>query len=238
MITLLHVFPLESEHCRAKGADHPVHSVVRKNNDICVFQCQNCAVTRSLLFQCAVSYATKESTVIYICRQQVPSLPLGVHGMPSSDSRVLNYISFLYLDTVEDVMDFCASVHNREDKVGRPNLIIVDDIGSYIEQLQGPCQDHKVAKLCALLCDAVHCLNNKQGGSCSLLLSCLRPSQRFTSVYWKMGMQVMDIQENPPGEFALSTVQDDSTLEVEFNLRRGVLFLKRFRVTVKGKKGV
>lgn len=41
-----------------------------------------------------------------------------------------------YLDTVEDVMDFCASVHNREDKVGRPNLIIVDDIGSYIEQLQ------------------------------------------------------------------------------------------------------
>ena len=48
----------------------------------------------------------------------------------------------------------------------------------------------KSAKFCC--CNDWSCCF--RGGSCSLLLSCLRPPQRFTSVYWKMGMQVMDIQ--------------------------------------------
>lgn len=37
------------------------------------------------------------------------------------------------MKTVEEVVEFCATIHNR---VLSPDLLILDDIESYIEQLQ------------------------------------------------------------------------------------------------------
>uniref|UniRef100_K1Q7U0 Uncharacterized protein n=1 Tax=Magallana gigas TaxID=29159 RepID=K1Q7U0_MAGGI len=134
MITISHIFPIESPYCQFSGkSESPVNSLITKFTEYCVLKCPNSVTVRNLLFQCAVSHATKESDVTYICRQPLDTLPLGVHGMPRPEADVLKSVKFLYLKTVDEVVEFCASIHN---KVVGPDLIVVDDIDGYIEQFK------------------------------------------------------------------------------------------------------
>ncbi|XP_061177070.1 uncharacterized protein LOC133185792 [Saccostrea echinata] len=231
MIALTHIFPLESPCCHfSENRESTIKSVITANVDHCVLKSRNIETLQSLLFQCAVSYATKESNVTYICRQPLSTLPAGVHGMPKPEADVLKTVKFLYLKNVEEVVEFCATVHNRA--VG-PDLIILDDIDSFIEQLQGPCLEHKAAKLCALLCDAADFITSKNDGSSLLLLSCTDSTNRLASVFRNSGIHVHDIQEVRPNEFKLTTIAEDNHICVDFITQKGELYLQDVHITEK-----
>ena len=51
----------------------------------------------SLLFQLAVSYASKELSVTFICQKPLSTLPRCVHGMPQPDAKTLSTLKFLYV---------------------------------------------------------------------------------------------------------------------------------------------
>ncbi|XP_048765253.1 uncharacterized protein LOC125673041 isoform X2 [Ostrea edulis] len=182
---------------------------------------------QNLLFQCAVSYATKEANVTYICQQPFTNLPPGVHGMPRPEANVLKTVKFLYMKTVEEVVEFCATIHNR---VLSPDLLILDDIESYIEQLQGPCLEHKAAKFCALLCDAVNFIKSKNDGPRHLLLSCIDSSNRLVSVFRNSGIQVLNVEEVQPDKFQMTTTTGSKSIGVEFCSQKGEVYLQNFRV--------
>jgi hypothetical protein len=48
-----------------------------------------------LLFQLAVSYASKELSVTFICQKPLSTLPRCVHGMPQPDAKTLSTLKFL-----------------------------------------------------------------------------------------------------------------------------------------------
>lgn len=231
MITLSHTFPIESPYCHiSRKSESSVDSLITGHTEFCVLKCPNSAILHNLLFQCAVSQATKESNVTYICRQPLDTLPWGVHGMPHPEADVLKSVKFLYLRTVGEVVEFCASIHN---KVVGPDLIILDDLDGYIEQFQGPCLEHQAAKLCSLLCDAVHFINTKQshGGSSCLLLSCMDSSNRLNSVFKNTGILIIDIHEIHSGDYKLSTMQGGNFIGVEFCIQKDAIYLKEFNAT-------
>lgn len=235
MITISHIFPIESPYCQFSGkSESPVNSLITKFTEYCVLKCPNSVTVRNLLFQCAVSHATKESDVTYICRQPLDTLPLGVHGMPRPEADVLKSVKFLYLKTVDELVEFCASIHN---KVVGPDLIVVDDIDGYIEQFKGPCPEHQAAKLCSLLCDAVHFINTKHGGSCCLLLSCMDSSNHLSSVFKSSGIQIFNIKEIYSGDYRLSFVQGSNSIGVEFCIQKDAVYLREFNATEKLKQG-
>lgn len=231
MIALTHIFPLESPYCHfSENRESTIKSLITANVDHCVLKSKNLVTLQSLLFQCALSFATKEASVTYICHQPLNTLPPGVHGMPKPEADVLKNVKFLYLKNVEEVVEFCATVHNR---VVGPDLVILDDIDSFIEQLQGPCLEHKAARLCALLRDAVDFINSRNDGSSLLLLSCTDSTNRLASVFRNSGIHVHDIQEVHPNEFKLATVAEDKNIRVDFITQKGELFLQEIHITEK-----
>ncbi|GAB1605058.1 uncharacterized protein LOC115220304 [Argonauta hians] len=147
---------------------------------------------RPLLFQCAISYAHEGNHVTYICQDSFTHLPVTVHGMPKASATVLGMVKFMYVKELEELYEFCASVHLSHIC---PQVIIVEDIYCYIHQSKRAQskEEVEVAKLCAMLVDALHYCHTSWSSAemvPQLLISC-QQTNHLLSVFQKLNFQII-----------------------------------------------
>ncbi|CAF0935698.1 unnamed protein product [Brachionus calyciflorus] len=97
-----------------------------------LFLGDNSLFKTSLLFQSCLSSASsnRSKDAVYICKQELSSLPLFVHNMPKPDSGdLLKQIKFKYLKTSEELIEYFAGIHLNKSA---PSIIVIEDIIDYI----------------------------------------------------------------------------------------------------------
>lgn len=179
-----HIFPIESPWLQ----DRQLPSV---SKDISIIVSNDSVISLSLLFQAAVSYAAKDLNVTVICQKQLTTLPKCVHGMPKPDAKTLSTLKFVYLETADELIGYCATIHT---KTVLPEILIVADVQSYFNEGLSATSEHTAAKLLALLLDCFQFISSKkQNDNCALILSCLDSFKWMNSVSLKFGFQVMKL---------------------------------------------
>lgn len=180
---------------------------------------------RSLLFQCAVSYAKEGNHVAFICQTPVSQLPLPIHGMPKPNPATLATVKFIYLKTMRDVHHYCASIH---ELTTCPDVIIVDAIDVYIAERQDKqtSEEHELARFCAILSDAMNFCQQKTKLSqkndeekCQLIISS-KETKAFTNVYQKMGFDIITLKakEMESNCFGFSMDLEDQSVHLNYTV--------------------
>ncbi|WAR07923.1 hypothetical protein MAR_017881 [Mya arenaria] len=133
-----------------------------------------------LLFQAGVAYASQDLHVTLISRRPLSRMPHSVHGMIRPEAAGnLNTLTFLYMSNVSDLLEYCASVHTRSVT---PDVLIVDDLDFYLNQLIEPSPEAGCAKLCALLVDTLHFIRQKSPHG-ALLLGCTPQHKLWSHIF-------------------------------------------------------
>lgn len=192
MASLVHMFPLTSPWCKEQDSSSKHIPKLIESLNAHTFPCiifgENQIGKTTLLFQAAVSYANKDVSVLYICHQPLTKMPLGVHGMPHPDAQVLRNVKFIYMKKTEELIEYCSSVHT---KPVLPDVIIIDDVDIYLEQMKEDGIEHGTAKLCALLVDATTFIKGKNDSKhCQLVLSCKDNLKYLQTVFRKFKFSV------------------------------------------------
>ncbi|XP_052244327.1 uncharacterized protein LOC127853670 isoform X1 [Dreissena polymorpha] len=164
MAALLYCLPLTSPWLQAEenGEQVRVNECLRLLKDdrtpLVIMGEQNCGKT-VLLFQAGVAYANQDYHVTAISRSPLSRMPLSVHGMIRPEAAgMLQTLTFLYMSKVSDLVAYCATLHT---KPVLPDVLIVDDLDFYFNQLTEPSVEAGSARLCALLVDAAHFIKQK-----------------------------------------------------------------------------
>ncbi|KAG1931476.1 ATPase SWSAP1 [Pimephales promelas] len=136
-------------------------------------------IRRSVLFLSAVTAASDLGLkVLFFTQTPFQSLPVSVRdSVPGLKLDSLKNVKFVYVKTLEELVEDVASLHElASDAASPPSLIIVDGLERY---LQGPLQDDPgpVARVAALLHDTAafltQILQNRADGQglCRVMLS-------------------------------------------------------------------
>lgn len=234
MSVLTRMFPLLSEWVSGdkKQLNDKIRSWQKYSRPVVITGPDHVDQHHSLLFQCAVSYAKEGNNVTFICQTPVSKLPLPVHGMPKPNPTTLATVKFIYLKTMDEVHNYCASIHELKTC---PNVIILDGIDVYIKDLkeQQASEGHKLAKLCALLSDAIHFCQQKtkfgQGDEerqCQLIISS-KDIKTFTNVFQKTGFDIATLKakEICTKSFRLSMDMEDQYVHLNYTVdeTKGIL---------------
>ncbi|XP_063423791.1 uncharacterized protein LOC134707715 [Mytilus trossulus] len=181
----------------------------------------------SLLFQAAVSYASEELDVTFICQKPLATLPKTVHGMPQPDAKTIGTVKFLYLSTEEELTEYCSSVHL---KTILPDILIVSDFHHYLSDGHSSLGEHTAARLLALILDTFCYIKNKKNSSNNaLLLSCNSSIKWISSVAKKINYSVLKLTENEFKESNLEWSHQDKQYSLQFVLEEQ-FFLKHLSV--------
>lgn len=180
------------------------------------------------MFQAAVSYASKELNVTFICQKAITSLPRCVHGMPQPDTKTLSTLKFLYLSTEHEVVDYCSTMHL---KTVLPDILIVADIHCYFGHGQAAHGEHTAARMLALLKDTIEFIKKKSASTqCKLIVSCNDYIKWINSVATKFSYQILKITE--PAELVgrMEWEELDSQHILTFKTDGNQLFLDKISV--------
>nr|XP_006823330.1 PREDICTED: ATPase SWSAP1-like [Saccoglossus kowalevskii] len=99
----------------------------------CLLVGENGSGKSSLLFQCALSYASEGNKVVYITHSKLQTMPLQVHGTSRPDAMLMKQVQLLYLVDREALLDYLSSIHTIALP---PHVIIVDDLDYYCKPSQ------------------------------------------------------------------------------------------------------
>ncbi|XP_014780754.1 uncharacterized protein LOC106876652 [Octopus bimaculoides] len=195
---------------------------------LCTFDGMN---KSSLLFQCAISYAKEGNHVTYICQEPFTHLPLTVHGMSKPSSASLGMVKFMYLKTLPELYDYCASIHQS---VLCPQVIILDGIHFYVQQTkrQQYGEEQEAAQLCAMLMDAVQYCHTRNSSSktfdetqSQLIISC-KDSKFLLPVFQKLNFQIISSKvkgdKRRITEMAVETMEENIFLSYSVEPTEGI----------------
>ncbi|CAC5373035.1 unnamed protein product [Mytilus coruscus] len=184
-------------------------------------------ISLSLLFQAAVSYASEELDVTFICQKPLVTLPKTVHGMPQPDAKTIGTVKFLYLSTVEELTEYCSSVHL---KTVLPDILIVSDFHHYLSEGHSSVGEHTAARLLALILDAFCYIKKKKNlSNHALLMSCNSSIKWISSVAKKINYAVLKLTENEFKESHLEWSKQNKHYLLKF-VSEEQLFLKHLTV--------
>ncbi|XP_046580757.1 uncharacterized protein LOC124288284 [Haliotis rubra] len=183
----------------------------------------------SLLFQCAVTHATENLTVTFICRHPLSRLPLPVHGMPTPDPSVLQSVKFLYLSDASELIGWCANIHMTSCL---PDVVIIDDIDMYASDMKKHGVEHDTATVLAMVVDAAAYIRQKTR-SCSLVMSAGNGVKAVHSLATQFHLSVNHVQacKDSPMDFLLSTpVTDGAKLCVTYTMDSSVIRVRHLQL--------
>lgn len=194
--------------------NHSPHSVLIGKGNIDII---------SLLFQGAVSCGAKDLSVVFICPHPLDKIPNAVHGMPKPEAKILQHVLFLYLKTVGELVNYCASIHTRSVL---PDVIIVDNLNHYVGQESKG--EHGLAKLCALLLDTVTFIQSKnERQHCQLVMGCQECHDIQQSVLQRFRLIPVHIEGSSDlSQRKLSTRIENTEVTVQYRMAEGVIFLQ------------
>ena len=223
-MALNHIFPIGTPWCR-KEDELELHV---DNSESLIFIGGKESISLSLLFQLAVSYASKELSVTFICQKPLSTLPRCVHGMPQPDAKTLSTLKFLYLSTVDELMEYCSSIHL---KTVLPDVLIVADFHLYLGHGQTVSEEHTAAKLLALLLDTIKFIKKKsQFTDCKLIISCSDSIKWIKSVATKYNFQVLKITENEDLTGRVEWDSLDKQNLLTFKIEKDELFMDKLHI--------
>ncbi|XP_013384546.1 uncharacterized protein LOC106154661 isoform X2 [Lingula anatina] len=191
-MSMKHIFPFDSHYLKW------CHSKVEPiNTDILLLSGDHNVGKTCLLFQAAVSHASEECHVTYICPSPLSSLPAPVHGMPSPEAKVLQNLKFLYMSSTDELVEYLSELHTSPVV---SQVLILDDLDYYVNQIQEHgSSEHSIAMLFALIKDAVVYMKSKHtaGSPCVTYISTHHTSahqlgiyKRFTKNIWTLNGSV------------------------------------------------
>ncbi|XP_052808024.1 ATPase SWSAP1-like [Mya arenaria] len=155
-------------------------TLIRNDTHPLIFLGEHASGKTVLLFQAGVAYASQDLHVTLISRRPLSRMPHSVHGMIRPEAAGnLNTLTFLYMSNVSDLLEYCASVHTRSVT---PDILIVDDLDFYLNQLIEPSPEAGCAKLCALLVDTLHFIRQKSPHG-ALLLGCTPQHKLWSHIF-------------------------------------------------------
>ena len=172
------MFPVGSSWLKGQ-----VVAEINENSSLVLIS-QNTGYATPLLFQAACTLACQGQSVSYICPEPMSNLPTPVHGMPRPDPSCAKLITFLYLKTGQELLDFLSGIHEQSFL---PQHLIVQELDKYAATLEEHYPERSIAKLCVMLRDVQQFISYKRDKS-HLLVSAshsLGQPDRFTSVYQK-----------------------------------------------------
>ncbi|XP_067674443.1 uncharacterized protein [Haliotis asinina] len=225
-MTLFRMFPMTSPWMTPTHSDLDLIKKMAQDKLSGVIVTGPSAVGKtSLLFQCAVTHATENLTVSFICRQPLSRLPLPVHGMPTPEPSVLQSVKFLYLSDASELIGWCANIHMTSCL---PEVVIIDDIDMYASDIKKHGVEHDTATVLAMVVDAAAYIRQKNG-SCSLVMSSGNGVKAVRSLGTQFNQSVSHVQacKDSPMVFLLKTpVADGAKLCVTYSMDSSAIRVK------------
>ncbi|XP_060083951.1 uncharacterized protein LOC132563213 [Ylistrum balloti] len=236
MEMLSHMFPLTSSWLQItkdganavdwssnlKGSDEILQKMRNHSPHLAVIGRGNDDIT-SLLFQGAVSCGAKDFTVVFICPHPLDKIPSAVHGMPKPEANILQNVHFQYLKNVEELVNYCASIHTRSVM---PDVVMVDDLNHYIGQEKKG--EHGLAKLCAHLLDCVTFISSKnERDLCRLIVGCQECHEIQSYTLEKFRLTPVLIEGTSVlNQRKLSTKMENVEITLQYKVAQEAIFLK------------
>ncbi|XP_059144299.1 uncharacterized protein LOC131931501 [Physella acuta] len=173
MAFLTHIFPLTSTYLQNNSSISELDKVLVKLSsekwNKFVIVGPDRADKTALAFQAAVSAAASGARVTYICTHPLKRLPNAVHGMMTPELAIMRLVDFLYLEESDELLSWCAKIHT---KAKLPNLIVIEDILTYATQINENNIERSLAKLCAIISDAVSWIESQdEKKRCQILMT-------------------------------------------------------------------
>lgn len=162
------IFPLPKiPELYASDSIPSMNNDLREMNESCILVGSNSSCKTSLLFQAALTYASKGEQVIFLCSQPFQRKPLQVDGMTPPSSSVCQHIKMVYISDAHELIKYISHFHMMGSL---PVAILVDDLDFYVRHLaQEGDIEQNLARLCALLQDSVGFLEEKRRQPCHML---------------------------------------------------------------------
>ncbi|XP_046363847.2 uncharacterized protein LOC124140352 isoform X1 [Haliotis rufescens] len=229
-MALFNMFPMTSPWMLPTHADLDQVKKMAQDKPSGVIVTGSSAVGKtSLLFQCAVTHATENQTVTFICRHPLSRLPLPVHGMPTPDPSVLQAVKFVYLSDASELIGWCANIHMTSCL---PDVVIIDDIDLYASDIKKHGTEHDTATVLAMVVDAAAYIRQKNG-SCSLVMSTGDGVKAVHSMGTQFHLTVNHVQASKDAamEFMLSTpVRERGKLCVTYAMDSSVIRVRHLHL--------
>lgn len=110
---------------------------MERDKIICNLFCEDYATNRKKLFKQALKYAN-HGKVLYILYKELNELPNLSQNLNSFNNHTMKLISFMYVQTLESLVESIATLPNWENI---PSTIILDDLTSFCDKnnLQNAC---------------------------------------------------------------------------------------------------